>query len=208
MAHVWTISAVFVSLILCACAGKDREAPASRGDAAVASSPGVEADSPEAEADGAEVAMDREPEAKPGECEALLRADDVSIQHRGQGSHGAATTDATLDLATGRLHGTSYTLDDTGTPVPIGVDQAVDPEALAGLRELLGSICARREVAERDEHAAPGGSTELEIKHADGTSLVVIFGASNLPTGTRFARTSREEWTQIFDLWPEYDKGE
>ncbi len=207
MARVGMFSVIVVSLSLCACAGMEREAPASRREAEAASSPGVEPHSPEGDGYGAEAPMMQEPEAKPGECEALLRADDVSIQHRGQGSHGAATTDATLDLASGRLQGTSYKLDDRGTPVPISVDQAVDPEALAGLRELLGSICARREVAEKDEHAAPGGATELEIKHADGTSLRVIFGASNLPTGTRFARTSREEWTKIFDLWPEYEKG-
>ncbi len=193
MRRAWILSALLVSLG--ACAGK--EAPS--GDGAVAKGPEVSKETRVERGDKEE----RKGQAEAGECESLLRADDVSIQHRGQGSHGAATTDVTLDLATGRLRGKGYRLDDSGTPVPLSVDQEVSPEVLGALRELLGSICAPREVVESQEHAAPGGSTQLEIKHADGTSLLVVIGASNLPAGAIVARPSRDEWTQIFELWPE-----
>ncbi len=189
----------FASLIG-GCAGK--ESPPESADAPVEARTEVVA--AEASAGGAEA---RATQAKlggpPGQCVGLLLADDRSIQHRGQGSHAAATTDVTLDLTTGRLRGQDYKLGDDGnTPIPLTVDQQVAPEVLAALREHMESSCAPRRIASADEASAPGGSTTLEIKHADGSSLFVLIGAATIPAGSTVASPSREDWATLFELWP------
>lgn len=201
MARDPLLSILGIAALISGCAGK--EPPPESADAA------VEARTEVAAAEGSSAGGAERPtthaksEGPPGQCEGLLLADDRSIQHRGQGSHGAATTDVTLDLTTGRLSGQDYKLDDDGnTPIPLAVDQQVAPEVLAALREHMESSCAPRRVASAGEASAPGGSTTLEIKHADGSSLFVVIGAATIPAGSIVASPSREDWSTLFELWP------
>ena len=175
----------FVSLFVVACAG--HESAAASGEAPAKTDTRTQ--------DPAGV----QPEA----CKGLLLPDDVSLRQTGQSSLGGATTDITIDLKTGKMTGTDYKLDTYGdTPIALVVDQQASPEGLAKLRQRFESTCAPRRKAETQEYSAPGGYSLMQVKHADGSTLFISRGITNLPEGATVAEIARKDWLPLYEAWP------
>lgn len=185
MVRLSLVSLVCLSLV--ACAG--HESPSAGGDAP------ARTDVQAHDAGG----VQPEPET----CDGLLLPDDLSLRQTGQGSHGAATSDITIDLKTGKMTGSDYKLDTYGnTPIALVVDQQASPEALATLRQSFESTCAPRRKVDAQEYSAPGGFSLIQVTHADGSLLFVSPGPANLPRGTTVADVAREDWLPLFEAWP------
>ena len=137
--------------------------------------------------------------ARTGECIHALTESDTNVVFRSSGSHALARVDLTLDLATRRISGTSFTAQDGIRTVP--VDRVLEAEAFTTLTGHLRQMCGTADEAERQPVA--GGTTTIEIVGPHTSRHVVRDGAPlELADGTAILVVDGDAFQRAVELFP------
>ena len=141
------------------------------------------------------------PEPK-ANCVPALDASSKTARLFGIGSHALAKTDVTIDLASGKMTGTTYELDGRDVK-PIAVDDTLKPVELNKLRDALKATCIEAKTPTGKPQPVPGGHSYIELVSGTGT-VWVMFGTpcEKLPVGARYASVTREDWKRITTAYP------
>ncbi len=120
----------------------------------------------------------------------------------GTGSHADAKTNVTIELASGKMTGTTFELDSSDVKT-VTVDDTLRPEELKKLREALKATCVVLQKPSGKAQGVPGGYSYLEIVGSKGT-IWLVFGKPHekMPEGGQYGSLSRDEWKRVTAAYP------
>jgi hypothetical protein len=135
-------------------------------------------------------------------CRDVWGADDRRIRLVSQGSHAAARTDVSIDVASRKATGSTFELEGD-TPVPVVVERTLPAADLDPLIEYLGALCVPVQVAGHTGDDTTTGTTYFEITDASDTTRKLSHAISGVTAGETHQSLERDQWDQVIRRWPE-----
>jgi len=137
-----------------------------------------------------------------GDCVPALGAGSRTARIFGIGSHADAKTNVTIELASGKMTGTTFELDDSKVMV-VEVNDTLRPEELSKLTDALKATCVVPKTPPEKAQGVPGGYSYLAIAGSAGT-LWLTFGKPHekMPAGGKYAELTREAWDRVVAAYP------